>query len=363
QVNGANVGTQYHAAWSPDIVLDANTPDAWYGDDAGAIFAQCPTAFLTSGPHNVATLRETTQIDERCGSDPATGLNVRVTAYRGIRTLTRVKVAWLAYDYTRQAIWHQGGTEVSRDTASGFFARNGVLRRDIYWAPAGIGTTDAFFDVITAAGKWLLSRTPPVIDNVNQQDEWNNPNTIRAEIGLLDGNNKGKTSGSFSYNHNAFTTTRYGSGEVTEYAMQLTDFFRVTGNKENAWFDRFTLTDIDFEYITSRCYADYTAESRPSFRSYTYYPVGKVYDVLQTLAHDGIIDAAAIQPGRIPGVDYMFITNSMREGAYAVAVDPVKVPSIDGGSARCGTESKSFDTSYKDQNVVDRHYASFRTFF
>ncbi|EAM4439458.1 hypothetical protein EA532_24405, partial [Salmonella enterica subsp. enterica serovar Give] len=80
QVNGANVGTEYHAAWSPDI--DLNTiPTAYTANETKALVYGCPDPLLVvtqlDGSASVYAKR-TAPFETRCGNDPATSIEPRV---------------------------------------------------------------------------------------------------------------------------------------------------------------------------------------------------------------------------------------------------------------------------------------------
>ncbi|MFG6045382.1 hypothetical protein, partial [Salmonella enterica] len=365
QVDGANVGTEYHAAWSPNIILGVAWPDALYGDDAGSILANCPSAFILPRANTVLTLGPTAEIDETCGSDPVTGVAVRVkAAVNAQERITRVG-AWITEPVQYQT-WHHDGkiNGVDRDSPDGFFARNGYWRTTTEPAPYGKGTADAFNEIGVGNLRLFLSREAPDV----QIKSGIQIDRFTTDIGLLDTDTKGKSVGEKTITNTPFRTVTNAYGTVTEYPGERTNYFRVTGNKANAWFDRFTLTDIDFEVTTSRCYITHNvSENRPTYDRYTYYPAGKLMAVLQHLADDGVINGveSVLKPGRfVQGDRTYYITDAAKNSTFLIAgVNPVVITAPEKLAGRCGTQTQVFDTSYKDQNIVAIHWLLYKAFF
>ncbi|ECE3935718.1 hypothetical protein DAE39_23055 [Salmonella enterica] len=76
QVNGTNVGTEYHAAWSPDIDLN-NIPATYTSDEIRHIVAACqePIVVAPQGDgSSVVFAKLTAPTAMRCGNDPETGV-------------------------------------------------------------------------------------------------------------------------------------------------------------------------------------------------------------------------------------------------------------------------------------------------
>ncbi|EHO0433647.1 Ig-like domain-containing protein, partial [Salmonella enterica subsp. enterica] len=82
QVNGANVGTQYHAAWSPDIDLTQN-PAAYTTEEVSDIARQCqePVLVVEQDDGSMAVFSEVNgPVEFHCRLDVATGVIPKVFA-------------------------------------------------------------------------------------------------------------------------------------------------------------------------------------------------------------------------------------------------------------------------------------------
>ncbi|EHR8088256.1 inverse autotransporter beta domain-containing protein [Salmonella enterica] len=104
QVNGAKIGTQYHAAWSPDIRLDKSNSPVYTDEEARAVISQCPIGLFvdTANPDAwksyVVDDSGATQLTA-CGTDPATAVRPRV--HTGpVNPLGRAVIYWTATDNT-----------------------------------------------------------------------------------------------------------------------------------------------------------------------------------------------------------------------------------------------------------------------
>ncbi|EAM4476659.1 hypothetical protein EA593_24265, partial [Salmonella enterica subsp. enterica serovar Give] len=102
QVNGANVGTQYHAAWSPDIALDKSNAPVYTDDEVRTIVTTCPASLLVditdAGSWKVYAVGGTQPTASlRCGIDPSTSVKPRVDV--GVTVvLTGAVAKWSATD-------------------------------------------------------------------------------------------------------------------------------------------------------------------------------------------------------------------------------------------------------------------------
>ncbi|MFG6045383.1 hypothetical protein, partial [Salmonella enterica] len=118
QVNGANVGTEYHAAWSPDIDLN-RIPSAYNSDELRSITLGCSEPLLAvlqgNGEAKVYTSKAA-PFDTRCGTDPVTALVPRVHVSNAVEPNT----ATLSCSVTVGGLgtgWHRGGKIDSSDGA------------------------------------------------------------------------------------------------------------------------------------------------------------------------------------------------------------------------------------------------------
>ncbi|ELT1384795.1 Ig-like domain-containing protein, partial [Salmonella enterica] len=113
QVNGANVGTQYHAAWSPDITLAKSNAPVYTDDEVRTIVTTCPAGLLVditdAGSWKVYAVGGTQPAAAmECGTDPSTSVNPRV--YVGVtETLTAAEVRWSATDNGNG--WYRGNAQ------------------------------------------------------------------------------------------------------------------------------------------------------------------------------------------------------------------------------------------------------------
>ncbi|ENK0253349.1 hypothetical protein AB2X99_004604, partial [Salmonella enterica] len=113
QVDGANVGTQYHAAWSPDIKLDKSNSPVYTDEEARAIITHCPIGLLvdTANPgawkaYSVGAYAPATLTG--CGSDAATSVRPRIIAGT-VPPLDPAVVYWTAAD-NGSALQYNGET-------------------------------------------------------------------------------------------------------------------------------------------------------------------------------------------------------------------------------------------------------------
>ncbi|EAP4732882.1 hypothetical protein EGD47_26410, partial [Salmonella enterica] len=85
QVNGANVGTQYHAAWSPDVTLAKSNLPVYTDEEVRGIINGCSDSILidTRDPSAWATYSILDRVNNHpkwtCGPDPETGVVPPVT--------------------------------------------------------------------------------------------------------------------------------------------------------------------------------------------------------------------------------------------------------------------------------------------
>ncbi|EBJ1787751.1 hypothetical protein DPX58_26765, partial [Salmonella enterica] len=100
QVNGTKIGTEYHAAWSPDITLDKSNAPVYTDDEVRTIVTTCPASLLVditnAGSWKVYAVGGTQPAAAmECGTDPSTSVNPRVNV--GVtETLTAAKARWSA---------------------------------------------------------------------------------------------------------------------------------------------------------------------------------------------------------------------------------------------------------------------------
>ncbi|EAU4784031.1 hypothetical protein EA085_26080 [Salmonella enterica subsp. enterica serovar Give] len=119
QVNGANIGTEYHAAWSPDIYLNRLDTAVYDRSDTGAIVYGCssPIIYVYTGAANDISVYGERDADweGRCAVDPATQVKPRV-AYHS-QALTAVNVQ---YSRDEQADEWAFGDEINKRHAAGY---------------------------------------------------------------------------------------------------------------------------------------------------------------------------------------------------------------------------------------------------
>ncbi|ECC3861144.1 hypothetical protein AIC79_25850, partial [Salmonella enterica subsp. enterica] len=350
QINGAKIGTEYHAAWSPD--LDLNKRDALHGvytDDNGAIIATCPSPFIAFNDGAVYTIGYAGALDERCGSDPATGLRVRVKA-KNTEKLPATTMDWRATFNPVEKEWTTLPTyeEISRATDDGFVSRAGYITRDTELSPVGT-------DTVTGSD-WVLSGGPIEVHTSGSSSDPANPNAFRGRLGLLDSDNKGKISDDFNDLHDMATTgSAGGARNITYYPRSFDVGFRVTLNKENAWFGRVTLSQIDFEYITATCITSRSTDALPVRLNVTeYYVVGLWADIVA----NGIYVHDAYRTG--PGDSW--VSDAAAKMLYVASTVPIVDRYLP--EAKCAIESHMLAPSgQKDQNVVAPHGLKVKTFF
>ncbi|EAA8990352.1 hypothetical protein EA554_24915, partial [Salmonella enterica subsp. enterica serovar Pomona] len=348
QVNGANVGTEYQAAWSPDIDLD--TQDALhgpYGVGAAAIIAKCPSPFFAFNSGAVYTIGYAGTLDELCGADPATGLHVRVKAKNTIQ-LPRAIMTWRTSENPVHKDWYpdalSAAYQVTRNTPDGFVASAKRIRRETELVATGTGTV--------TAGNWTLSAKPIEVHTSGGSDDPTNPNAFQGRLGLLDDSNKGKVSDDYNRTYDMSYTVQTSEGAVVFYPAEFHVGVRVTLNKANAWFDRFTLSQIDFELYTSRClmYND-DGTTLKSNETPTGYLVGPLLAVREFRAGQ-----SGAGEGPEPGT---FVTDT---GAKLLYVARTLAAWWDHVS--CGFAMHALGpSSQTDQNVVDGHSLKYKTFY
>ncbi|EJH7885521.1 hypothetical protein NLA96_004649, partial [Salmonella enterica] len=348
QVDGANVGTQYHAAWSPDIDLD--TQDVLrgpYNDVAGAIIAKCPSPFFAFNQGAVYTIGYASTIDERCGADPATGLHVRVKA-KNTKELPRASMEWQATNNLVVKDWYAyGGTsdgDIRRSTPNGSVGRAFGIIRETTLVDSGTGTV--------TAGDWVLSGKPVVVSTRGGSNNPQNPNAFQGRLGLLDSSNKGKTSDDFSQLIDMTYTDTSGPSPVKYYPYSINTVYGVTLKKADAWFDRFTLSEIRFAWYTIRC---------PAVAINAGIPTGGWDGTAYTAGTwEAITDRhiATRYEGRGPG-GYTLLSDPGAKLLNVVSTTPLVM-----GSHFCDLTTHNLGPGdQKDQNVVDSHRLKVKAFF
>ncbi|ELC4346458.1 inverse autotransporter beta domain-containing protein [Salmonella enterica] len=133
QVNGANVGTQYHAAWSPDITLDRSNAPAYSDADVNRIIKSCSADLVvdTSTPDNWKVFTTTQDFvgthEFECGQDTQTALRpkVKYTA----QLLPDVTVHRVGTKYPDD--WTLYGGSIETSDSAGWKARSGTATRSV----------------------------------------------------------------------------------------------------------------------------------------------------------------------------------------------------------------------------------------
>ncbi|EJW9628607.1 hypothetical protein OC889_004722, partial [Salmonella enterica] len=133
QVNGANVGTQYHAAWSPDITLDRSNAPAYSDADVNRIIKSCSADLVvdTSTPDNWKVFTTTQDFvgthEFECGQDTQTALRPKVKY-----------TAQLLPDVTVHRVgtklpddWKQYGGSIESSDSAGWKGRSGTATRSV----------------------------------------------------------------------------------------------------------------------------------------------------------------------------------------------------------------------------------------
>ncbi|ENW1037579.1 hypothetical protein ACFLB9_004743 [Salmonella enterica] len=83
EVNGARIGTEYHAAWSPDVVLESDDTLPYTLDEVRGIIDTCQDPILVLPQNGHANELVYTSVPAstrlKCGVDTATGLSPNIT--------------------------------------------------------------------------------------------------------------------------------------------------------------------------------------------------------------------------------------------------------------------------------------------
>ncbi|EAZ1417707.1 hypothetical protein BTA60_24230 [Salmonella enterica] len=181
QVNGANVGTQYHAAWSPDITLAKSNLPVYTDEEVRGIINGCAASILidTRDPAAWAPYALGTPADGRpewtCGPDPETGV-VPPVEHGVITTLSHAVVV---AESTARPSSIEKTTEVYR----------GIKKADNGKHTANIGTLTMNVNVwstgnLTIDGTGISSSAPSAKCSVSRPDNATNPCYYEVAGGL-----------------------------------------------------------------------------------------------------------------------------------------------------------------------------------
>ncbi|EDO1803199.1 hypothetical protein CT821_23015, partial [Salmonella enterica] len=347
QVNGANVGTQYHAAWSPDIVLDNGWPTATYENDAVSIIAQCSTPIVVDTQVNVYILGTAGKVDEPCGRDPATSLPVRVVATQ----TAPIEAATASYSgYSRYASWTSTGTPFTKVESCGTSgcseSRNFTLK-DTNYVNITSGT-------VLPNGN-VLSSKPVTVSYSTDVGSTTSPAVVNIQLGVLDSDDKGKTSQTFSrsYGIGSYVSDVNNNIRISFYSRYSYTYGEVTLINATAWFDRFTLSKYDYSVTAANC-------SHPTVENYPYTSGGAQYDGWFVGNLSGFFaDKAAVV--NVPFTSGIKAMSAEISGLYLIT--PQKGSAYPPRLAICtSTSFKTGTLSDKDQNIVAPHYLKYRRY-
>ncbi|WP_175527790.1 hypothetical protein, partial [Salmonella enterica] len=351
QVNGAKVGTEYHAAWSPDIVLDNGWPTSTYGNEARLIIEKCTTAMVVDKDANVYTQGPARKVDEKCGSDRATSLPVRVVA------TPTAQISPASASYTgdsRYASWTYNSANCYTKPGQGGKCGHGGYRASLL--------TDTNHFTISGGTALpngdVLSLKPVTVAYSTDTADPSSPVGVNVQLGVLDGDDKGRTSpwvirtlqiGAYESTVGGHETT------IKFYSRYSYTVLSVDLTSEDAWFDRFTLSEYNYYVAAGNCLytrGTHVAGGDPTIRypsNYDGWFVGPMSG-FYTDSNYSLIEKTGIRA----------ISANMSE---LVLIAPRKGVTDNTNKAMCtATSYDSGILSDKDQNIVAPHYLKYRRY-
>ncbi|EDQ6177664.1 hypothetical protein S547_004804, partial [Salmonella enterica subsp. enterica serovar Minnesota] len=355
QVNGANVGTEYHAAWSPDIDLSNGWPAQTYGWDAYGIVSQCPTAMVVDSDANVYTIsgEPGRKVDETCGSDTATGLHVRV---RASTSTVLTKATARIQGYSRYASWTAAGSPITKHEqcgttgcADGGWAR--IVDENYITTTGGA----------TVSGAVVVSAGAIDVNYSTASDNATSPYTLNIQLGVLDGDNKGKTSQVFTRSVSTAVAPANAGGASDAARFYSAKFYtqaEVAVTNKTAWFDRFTLEGYYYSVGAGTCEPKSDTDFPGKHGRFDGWFVMPVESVVGSAGRVGLGN------GDGTGEKYWFVTSADPSKLYILhrvsgaAWDDTYVNKW----VCTSTYVRQELPSEKDQNIVAPHYLKYRRY-
>ncbi|EHK1107509.1 inverse autotransporter beta domain-containing protein [Salmonella enterica] len=251
QVDGANVGTEYHAAWSPDIDLN-NIPATYTSTEIRRIVAGCqePIVVVPQGDgSSVVFAKLTAPAAIRCGNDPATGL----APVARVNNATDPGKPDIKYWFrTTGPGWTRSDVAISASDSAGDYGFRIELRlTGSVDAPGAVSLSPQFPSVYVFTGLPTVNGKIPAAQSVRY--------TLAAGIAKLDGSAPA-SDGHFTQECGRDLTI------ITESADHTSYFFRTRGygtaifrtHKTATGFNHYSLRDT-VAYVNAGMYPYYGA--------------------------------------------------------------------------------------------------------
>ncbi|MCT7027443.1 Ig-like domain-containing protein, partial [Salmonella enterica subsp. enterica serovar Minnesota] len=344
QVNGTRIGTEFHAAWSPDINLDNGWPTAYTYSEAREVISACPTLFVVDTSATVYTGEGYAggPLNELCGRDTATALAVRVTKTR--TTPITDATASFRGNSRRTSTWISADSEIVKADCDGCQQAREVKITDT--------NTMTVTGGVTLPNGAVLSRRPIKVTYPSSIADPTNPLAVSITLGVLDNNDAGKRSQLFERTYGeGQRTLGPGLAPLTFYSEFTHTYAVVHFDQHNAWFDRFTLSNYRYTVVSSTC--------TNVFGEATLTGANAKLRGWFAVEMSGVRDYRYAVPQVVVDMFRGYAVSNEGAGLYALT------PSVDSEDMANRHElctGTDFDTGYlseKDQNIVAPHYLKY----
>ncbi|EAW1104433.1 hypothetical protein EA037_25080, partial [Salmonella enterica] len=161
EVNGAKIGTEYHAAWSPDVVLGGGDSLPYTLEEVEAIIKTCRDPIVSMPQNGHANMLVYTSVPAstriQCGTDPATSLAPYIFMKNATEP-TEATVTASVTDTAAGVVVDQGSLSGDAPTPSGLVTLRSVARIDVN-VTGGVGISS---DVSITRGEptYKFANTP-----------------------------------------------------------------------------------------------------------------------------------------------------------------------------------------------------------
>ncbi|EIS0302315.1 hypothetical protein LY007_004202, partial [Salmonella enterica] len=252
QVNGTKIGTEYHAAWSPDIDLNRNPEPVYTIGEVADLIQACNTPFIVDATTDAAWTVYTPEsrsktFTERCGTDPETAVSAKLYGQ-----LTPLSASYLKYRVTdpgMDATWSSHGSSIDRSDSAGEHTRTAVVHKDFKVEIATQSST-------TGDGKYRIhSKFERIFDYGSVSGGTTGHINLRLAVGFLTDDDRGNTY-TGEEETDVGTPINYIAGHMyyftpTDYEINLT--FSMMKSRNNM-FGRYNAYDMHVDGTTSpRC--------------------------------------------------------------------------------------------------------------
>ncbi|EIS0302651.1 hypothetical protein LY007_004577, partial [Salmonella enterica] len=252
QVNGTKIGTEYHAAWSPDIDLSKSNEPVYTNAEVRQIIQSCSRdlVVVAADPASwkvwTATTRSVGTSTEACGPDPQTQVRPLVRASANMLPEVGVKL-----ESGSMSDWTTMGSSVTQNDSTGWKERSGEMQKTFSGSITGgaaLPTSNVY-----------IGRTAAVrFDSPYGSRVYDDHVTVRSAVGFLTSDDRGNSDETDS-NITTKYDLPYAGGHVTAYAtgLKLAVSFKVYKTKTSFW--NWSAHDMSYDmafYAASQVYTE-----------------------------------------------------------------------------------------------------------